>query len=131
MTSSGLSTVLAKQRRPLLVGLLLSVGVAWIALPSGNPQLAVFFAAGVLLSLLNHVLTELSLYRSLNQGTELTRKQFALGAVGRLAIVTVIALALVAVFWPNGAVVLVGLAVMHLVMIVFTGLPLLNEMRKA
>ncbi len=129
--SSGLMTVLSKQRRPLLVGVLLSVAVAWVALPSGRPALAVFFAAGVALSLLNHVMTEVSLFRSLNSGTEITRNSFILGAIGRLTLVTALALALVAVFWPHGAAVLIGLAVMHLVLVVFTGLPLLSEIRKA
>jgi hypothetical protein len=43
----------------------------------------------------------------------------------------VIALAIVVVFWPDGAAVLFGLALFHLVILVFTGLPLLNEIRKA
>jgi len=38
---------------------------------------------------------------------------------------------IVLTFWPYGSAVLLGLALMHLVMLVFTGLPLLNEMRKA
>jgi hypothetical protein len=131
VSSSAFTTVLAKQRRPLLVAVLLSVAVAWVAVPSGRPSLAVFFAAGALLSLLNHVLTELALFRSLNSETEVTRNSFIAGAVGRLALVTLIALALVVGFWPNGAAVLIGLAVMHLVMVVFTGLPLLREIGKA
>lgn len=131
MSSSGLTTVLAKQRRPLLVAFLLATAVAWVAVPSGRAAIAVFFAAGVALSLLNHVLTEVALYRSLNSGTEITRNSFILGAIGRLTLITALALALVAAFWPDGAAVLMGLAVMHLVMVVFTGLPLLNEIRKA
>jgi hypothetical protein len=131
VTSGALPTVLAKQRRPLLVALLLSIAVAWVAVPTGRPALAVFFGAGALLSLLNHVLTEVALFRSLNSGVELTRNSFIVGALGRLALVTLIAGALVFVFWPDGAAVLIGLAVMHLVMVVFTGLPLLSEIRKA
>lgn len=131
MSSSALTTVLGKQRRPLLVGALLSVAVAWVAVPSGRPSLAVFFAAGVLLSLLNHVLTEVALFRSLNSEAEPTRNSFIVGAIGRLGLVTLIAGTLVLIFWPDGVAVLIGLAIMHLVMIVFTGLPLLREMRKA
>jgi hypothetical protein len=131
VTSGALATVLSKQRRPLLVAVLLSVAVAWVAVPTGRPALAVFFAAGALLSLLNHVLTEVALFRSLNSETEVSRNSFIAGAIGRLALVTVIAMVLVVTFWPNGAAVLIGLAVMHLVMIVFTGLPLLSEIRKA
>jgi hypothetical protein len=123
--------VLVRQRRPLIVAILLCVAVLWVSIPVGRAQVGVFFSVGVFLSLLNHVLTEVGLYRSLEAAGEISRKQFAMGSLGRLAIVTLIAFAIVLTFWPYGAAVLVGLALMHLVLLVFTGLPLLNEMRKA
>jgi len=126
-----LKTVLVRQRRPLLVACLLAVAGLWIAIPAGRAEVGVFFAVGVFLSLFNHVLTEVGLARSLDQNTEISRKEFAMGSLGRLAIITFVALAIVLLFWPYGAGVLVGLALMHLIMLVFTGLPLLNEMRKA
>lgn len=124
-------TVLVRQRRPLLVAVLLSLAGLWISIPTGRAQVGGFFAVGIFLSLLNHVLTEVALARSLETAGEISRKQFAMGSLGRLAVVTLIAFAIVATFWPYGAAVLVGLALMHLVLLVFTGLPLLNEMRKA
>ncbi|MGI8702735.1 MAG: ATP synthase subunit I [Nocardioidaceae bacterium] len=126
-----LTTVLARQRRPLLVAGMLAAGVLWISIPAGRAQVGVFFAVGVFLSLLNHVLTEVGLARTLASAGEVSRKQFAVGSLGRLAIVTLIAFVIVAAFWPYGAAVFVGLALMHLVMLIFTGLPLLEEMRKA
>jgi hypothetical protein len=131
VTSGALTTVLGKQRRVILVGIAVAVAGVWIAAPLGHWQAGVFFAVGVALSFLNHVLTELALYRALDRGAELTRKQFAMGSMSRLMLVTVIALAIVVVFWPDGAAVLFGLALFHLVILVFTGLPLLNEIRKA
>lgn len=131
MSSNALTTVIGKQRRPLLVSVLVSVAAAWVAVPTGRTSVAMFFAVGVFLSLFNHVLTEVALFRSIDSGAELTRKHFAVGSLGRLLLVTLIALVLVVAFWPDGAAVLFGLALMHLVMLVFTGLPLLNEMRKA
>ncbi len=126
-----LTTVLGRQRRPLLVAAMLSAAGLWISIPAGRAQVGGFFAVGVFLSLLNHVLTEVGLSRSLESGGEMSRKQFAMGSLGRLAIVTLIACVVVAAFWPYGAAVFVGLALMHLVLLIFTGLPLLNEMRKA
>ncbi len=126
-----LATVLVRQRRPLLVAGMLSTAALWISIPVGEAPVGAFFAVGVFLSLLNHILTEVGLSHSLANENEISRKQFAMGSLGRLAIVTLIALAIVSVFWPDGAAVLVGLALMHLVMLIFTGLPLLNEMRKA
>ena len=126
-----LTTVLVRQRRPLLVAGLLSVAGLWISIPLGRAEVGVFFAVGIFLSLLNHVLTELSLARSLESEGEISRKQFAMGSLGRLTLVTLIAFAIVLSFWPYGAAVFVGLALMHLVMLIFTGLPLLNELKKA
>jgi hypothetical protein len=131
MIAQALKTVLARQRRPLVVAVLISVAVLWICIPLGRTQVGVFFAVGVWLSMLNHVLTEIGLYRAIETGDEISRKQFAMGSLSRLAIITVIAFAIVLTFWPYGAATLLGLALMHLVMLVFTGLPLLNEMRKA
>ncbi len=125
-----LTTVLSRQRRPLLVAVLLSVAGLWISIPAGKAQVGVFFAVGIFLSLLNHILTEVGLARSLENEGEISRKQFAVGSLGRLAIVTLLALVIVLTFWPYGAAVFVGLALMHLVLLIFTGLPLLNEMRK-
>jgi len=131
MIAQAYTTVLARQRRPLLVAVLLCVAVLWVSIPLGRGQVGVFFSIGVWLSLLNHVLTEVGLYRALESGGEISRKQFAMGSLGRLVIVTSIAFVVVLTFWPYGTAVLLGLALMHLVMLVFTGLPLLNEMRKA
>ena len=109
---------------------MLALAGLWIAIPTGRTQVGVLFAVGIALGLLNHILTELGLARSLESTGEITRKEFAVGSLGRLAIVTAIAFVVVALFWPYGAAVFVGLALMHMVLLVFTGLPLLNEMRK-
>jgi hypothetical protein len=130
MISPAFKAVLVRQRRPLVVAVLLCAATLWIAIPAGRPQVGAFFSVGVFLSLLNHVLTEIGLSRSLEEG-EISRRHFAVGSLWRLALITAIALAIVAAFWPYGAAVLLGLALMHLVILVFTGLPLLNEMRKA
>jgi hypothetical protein len=126
-----LKSVLVRQRRPLLVACLLSVAALWISIPAGRAQVGIFCTIGVFLSLLNHVLTEVGLARTLDRDTEISRKQFAVGSMGRLAIVTALAFVVAALFWPYGAAVFVGLALMHLIILVFTGLPILNEMRKA
>jgi hypothetical protein len=131
VTSDAVTTVVGKQRRTLTVALLLSGAAIWITTPLGQWQSGVFFSVGVFLSLLNHVLTQLALYRALDNADGISRKQFAVGSMGRLGLVTAIAAVIVIAFWPYGAAVLIGLALFHLVILVFTGLPLLNEIRKA
>lgn len=94
------------------------------SLPGG-----LFVAVGIALSVVNTLLTELSMVRMTAAAGDLSRKQFALSALGRLAVVSLSAIVLVIAFWPVGGLVLVGLAVFQLVTIVLTSLPLLKELR--
>jgi len=119
-------------RRQRLVVIAAGVAAA-VALVLGGGLghwLAGFFAAvGVGLGLANALLTEASMIRMTASGSELSRKQFALSAFGRLAAVSLAALVLVFAFWPAGGFVLAGLAVFQLLTIVLTALPLLKELR--
>ena len=94
-------------------------------------DVGLFVAIGVLLGLVNSVLTELSLVRFADSVDLLSRKQFAMSALVRLMGVSLIAFVLAIVFWPAGATVLVGLAGFQLITVVFTGFPLIKELRKA
>jgi hypothetical protein len=97
----------------------------------GRWDVGLFVAIGVLLGLVNSVLTELSLVRFADSVDLLSRKQFAMTALVRLMGVSLIAFVLAVVFWPAGATVLVGLAGFQLITVVFTGFPLIKELRKA
>jgi len=88
-----------------------------------------FGAVGVGLGLANALLTEASMIRMTSTGSELSRKQFALSAFGRLAAISLVAVVLVIAFWPVGGFVLAGLAVFQLLTIILTALPLLKELR--
>jgi hypothetical protein len=126
-----LARAVAKQRRAIILAGTLAVASMWIAVPLGRWQAGLFVAAGIALGLVNHVLTELSLLRAVEGDDMLTRKQFAMASFVRLMAVSLVAMVVTVVFWPVGAMVLVGLAFFHLVTLVFTGLPLLKEIRKA
>lgn len=126
-----LARAVAKQRRAVILAVTLAVASMWIAVPLGHWQAGLFVAAGIGLGLVNHVLTELSLLRAVEGDDMLTRKQFAMSSFVRLMAVSLVAVVLTVAFWPVGAMVLVGLAFFHLVTLVFTGLPLLKEIRKA
>ena len=122
----------AKRQR---VTVLLAAGLALAAIVVGvafESWLAgVFFAVGIGLSLLNALLTEQSMMRMTASGDDLSRSQFAMSALARLALISVVALALVVAFWPDGGLVLAGLALFQLLTIVLTGLPVLREMRES
>jgi hypothetical protein len=125
-----LTRAFGNQRRAMVLAAALVVAGFWISVPMGEWQIGAFVAVGVVLGLVNHVLTELTLLRSVEGGDLVTRKQFAVTSLVRLMAVSVVALTLAVVFWPDGATVLLGLAIFHLITLVFTGLPLLREIRK-
>jgi hypothetical protein len=48
----------------------------------------------------------------------------------RLAVLTVFALGIAVIFWPEGVALLLGLAIFRLIALVMTGLPLLQELKE-
>jgi hypothetical protein len=129
--SSSLARAVTNQRRSLLLALGLCVAAVWISVPLGQWQVGLFLSVGVLLSLVNHVLTERTLLTSVESGDLLSRKQYATSSLTRLLGISLVAGAIAIVFWPNGASVLFGLALFHMIALVFTGIPLLKEIKKA
>lgn len=123
--------VLANQRRTVILAGCLMAAALIIAVSNGRWPIGVFLAIGVVLGLVNSLLTEMSMLRFLESGTELSRKQFAISALVRLMGVSLVAFALAVAFWPAGATALAGLAIFHSITVAFTGLPLLKEVRKA
>jgi uncharacterized membrane protein YiaA len=129
--SASLFSALSRQRKTVWLALGLCVAAIWISAPLGKWQAGVFLSVGILLSLVNHVLTERTLLTSVEYGELLTRKQYATSSLVRLLGVSLVAVAVTVAFWPNGALVLFGLALFHLIVLVFTGIPLLKEIKKA
>ncbi len=119
------------QQRAAILAAALMVGALWITIPLGRWQVGVFVAAGVVLGLINLALTEVSLLRSVEGGDLLTRKQFAMSSFVRLMGISLVAVVLAVIFWPDGASILLGVALFHLIALVLTGIPLLKEIRKA
>ncbi len=128
--SAALGRAAGNQRRAAVLALVLIAGAVWLSVPLGRWQVGLFVSVGIVLGLVNQVLTEWSLLRSIEGGDLLTRKQFAVTSLLRLAVVSAVSLLLAVAFWPDGATVLMGVAMFHLIVLVLTGLPLLREMRK-
>jgi hypothetical protein len=129
--SRQLTQAVTNQRRTVaLAGGLIAASVI-VATSNGHWRIGVFLAIGVVLGLLNSLLTEMSMVRFIQSGTELSRKQFAITALVRLLAISLVAFALAVAFWPGGATTLAGLAIFHSITVAFTGLPLLKEVRKA
>lgn len=122
--------VVRDQRKTILVATVLVVATYWVAGQLGEWQLAGCIAGGVVLGLLNHLYTEYWLLRIICSGEEPSRNQMVVSTIVRLLILTVVAVSIAVVFWPDGIGLLLGLALFRLIALVMTGLPLLKELKK-
>ncbi|WP_133059074.1 MULTISPECIES: hypothetical protein [unclassified Nocardioides] len=121
--------VLRDQRKTCLVALALMVASFWIAGQLGEWRLAGCIAGGVFLGLLNHLVTEYWLLKTISSGANPTRNQMIVSTVMRLAVLTVVAVGFAVIFWPDGIGLLLGLAIFRLIALVMTTLPLLKELK--
>ena len=122
---------IGKQRRVVVLAAVLAAGALWVGATLGHWPIGVFVAVGIALGLLNGLFTEHTLARAVAGGDLPDRKQYAMTSLVRLLAVSLVAFALAVVFWPDGATVVFGLALFHLITLVLTGIPLLKELRKA
>jgi hypothetical protein len=122
--------VLRDQRKTVLVALVMMVAAFWVGGPLGEWRLAACVAGGVVLGLLNHLATEWWLLKIIASGEQPTRNQMIAATVTRLLVLTVVAVGIAVVVWPDGIGLLLGLAIFRLIALVMTGLPLLKELKK-
>jgi dipeptide/tripeptide permease len=131
LSRPSLLTVVRNQRKVVGVGIALMIACFWFIGQVGEWRTATLTAAGILLALLNHLASEHWLGKVISSGEEPTRGSITASAFTRLAILSVVAVGLAVLFWPNGIGLLLGLAVFRLIALVMTGLPLLKELKKA
>jgi hypothetical protein len=122
-------TVLRDQRKTILVALVLAVAAFWIAGQLDEWRLATAIAVGVGLGLLNHLATEWWLLRIIANGAQPTRATMVRSTLVRLLVLTVVAVGLAVVWWPEGIGLLLGLAIFRLIALVMTTIPLLKELK--
>lgn len=91
--------------------------------------LAICIAGGVLLGLLNHLVTEFWLLRIITSGAQPTRGQMTRTTIVRLSVLAIVAIGIAVAFWPAGIGLLLGLAIFRLIALVMTALPLLKELK--
>ena len=122
-------TVLRDQRKTILVALVLAVAAFWIAGQLGEWRLAMAIALGVALGLFNHLTTEYWLLRIIAGGGQPSRATMIRSTLVRLLVLTVVAVGLAMMWWPDGIGLLLGLAVFRLIALVMTTIPLLKELK--
>jgi hypothetical protein len=119
------------QVRAIGLATALVVAAVWVSIPLGEWRIGLFLAAGFVLGLLNHLLTEYAIQKAIASGNPITRQAYASSSLWRLAFISVLAFGLAAFYWPDGAAVMFGLAIFHMVALMLTAIPLLREVRKA
>ncbi|WP_372736474.1 hypothetical protein [Nocardioides sp.] len=127
---ASLLTVLRDQRKICLVALALGIAAFWVAGQFGEWRLATAIAVGVGLGLANHLATEFWLLRIITNGDQPSRSTMLRSTLVRLLVLTLVAVALAVVWWPDGIGLLLGLAVFRLIALVMTTVPLLKELKK-
>ena len=126
--AASVGRVLRDQRKTIGVAVVLMV-LGFFFGQYGEWTLAGCIAGGVLLGLLNHLMTEFWLLRIITSGKQPTRAQLTSTTIVRLAVLSVVAVGIAVIFWPSGIGLLLGLAVFRLIALVMTGLPLLKELK--
>ena len=126
--NASFSRVIADQKKTELLALGMMIFSIWFGFSAGWLVTACI-AMGVLLGLLNHLVTEYWLLRVMTSGGEPTRGQLTRFTIVRLSILAVVAVGVAAVFWPEGVGLLIGLAIFRLVALVMTTIPLLKELK--
>lgn len=122
--------VVRDQKKIIAVAAVMIVATYWIAGQFGEWELAGCIAGGVLLGLVNHLMTERWLLAIISSGAQPTRGQMIASTLTRLGALTVVAVGAAVLFWPNGIGLLLGLAIFRLIALVMTGLPLLKELKQ-
>jgi len=121
--------VLRDQKKSIVVALVLAVAAFWIAGQLGEWRLAAAISVGVALGLANHLFTEYWLLRIISSGAQPTRSSMMRSTLVRLLVVTVVAVSVAVVWWPDGIGLLLGLAIFRLIALVMTTIPLLKELK--
>ena len=125
----GFLRVLRDQRKVISVAVVLVIADFWILVQLDEPRLAACIAGGIGLGLANHLVTEFWLLRLIASGEQPTRKKLAASTFARLTVLTVVAVGIAVMFWPDGIGLLLGLAVFRLIALVMTTIPLLKELK--
>lgn len=122
--------VLRDQKKAILVAVSLVVAAYWVAGQLDKWTLAGCIAGGIALGLANHLVTEYWLLKIISSGEQPSRNQMVVSTIMRLLVLSVVAVTIAVMFWPDGIGLLLGLALFRLIALVMTGLPLLKELKK-
>jgi dipeptide/tripeptide permease len=114
--------------RLLVVSAVLTAAAMLAAGMAGHPMGGVFFGVGLLLGLLNALLVRRSV-ESITAKEHPLKRSMALNSASRLAVITIVGLAIAYVFRPAGLGVVFGLALFQVLLVLSTALPVWKKLR--
>lgn len=121
-------SVAFRPTRLLVICLVLTAVAMLAAGVLGHVMVGVYFGVGLLLGLLNAVLVQRSVTAITAEAHPLKRAM-ALNSATRLAVITIIGLAIAFIFRPAGLGVLFGLALFQVLLVLTTALPVWKKLR--
>jgi hypothetical protein len=127
---ASLLKVVRDQRKTIVVAVVLAIAAFWILGQMGEWRIATALSIGVALGLANHLATERWLLGLITTGSQPTKAMMIRSTMVRLIVLTVIAVGVAVLFWPDGIGVLLGLAIFRLIALVMTTVPLLKELKE-
>ncbi|MGH3853216.1 MAG: ATP synthase subunit I [Pseudonocardiaceae bacterium] len=126
----GTTKAVVNLRRAALIAACLGA-VSFVVLAiAGHPLAAVFFCGGLGLGLVNTALVQRSAARFAASGDP-NKRRFAVSVLGRLTLITGLAVCVALALRPEGLAVFAGLAALQLLMIFMASVPLLKELRRS
>lgn len=129
-TNTSAITEAADLRRLTIAAAGVGVVAVIVGFLIGHPMAGVFCIVGLALGVLNAFLLRRAagMYATVDSPQ---KGRFALGALGRLALISMIALTIAWFTLPDGLGVLAGLAVFQLLLVVMALIPMLRELRES
>ncbi len=118
----------ANLRRSAVVGGALGVVAIVVLAIEGHPLMGVFGCVGLALGAVNNRMLQKSVLRYA-ASEEIGKKQFRRGVMGRLGLITLIAIALGFFVRPDGLGIFVGLAVFQILMLIGAAVPVFRSLR--
>jgi hypothetical protein len=120
----------ANLRRSVVVSAVLGAAAIVVLSIEGHPLMGVFGFLGLGLGAYNNRLLQKSVLRyAISE--QVGKKQFRRGVMGRLGLITLLAIGLAVLVRPDGLGVFVGLAVFQILMLIGAAVPVFRSLRQS
>lgn len=121
----------ANLRRSMIISGVVGLVVLVLLTLAGYSIAGLLLLVGLALGALNSWLVQRSVLRQASRGETASKKPFVGNSLGRLSLITVLALSIVVGVGAQGVATLVGLAAFQVMMLAGATLPLIRELRNS